>query len=83
VSSTDSSTPASTVVPVTYEPEVVARTVFALEMAGRHVYCASATCVSALTSRGYRLSDPNQLAILVKELAKGGPRPNHDPSDHF
>jgi hypothetical protein len=57
--------------------------VFALEMGGRNVYCSSASCVSALTSRGYRLSDPSQLAILVKALAKGGPRSNHDPSDHF
>lgn len=60
------------------------RTVYALELAGRNnVYCGSACCVSTLLAQGWRLSDPRQLAALVKELATGRATSTHDPSDHF
>jgi hypothetical protein len=64
-------------------PEFQGRTVYALEMAGRNVYCGSARCVSALSTQGWRLSDPGQLAMLVRELATGRATSTHDPSDHF
>ena len=60
------------------------RTVYALEHAGRNnVYCSSACCVSTLLAQGWRLSDPRQLAALVKELATGRATSTHSPSDHF
>jgi hypothetical protein len=60
------------------------RTVWALEFIGRNnVYCSSACCVSKLLAKGWRLSDPGQLATLVRELATGRAVPTHDPSDHF
>jgi hypothetical protein len=64
-------------------PELQEKTVYALEMAGRNVYCSSARCVSALSAQGWRLSDPGQLATLVRELAAGRATSTHDPSDHF
>jgi hypothetical protein len=65
-------------------PQPSARTVYALEHAGRNnVYCSSACCVSKLLSQGWRLSDPGQLAALVRELATGRAAFTHDPSDHF
>ena len=43
-----------------------------LEHAERNnVYCSSACCVSTLLAQGWRLSDPGQLAALVKELSTG------------
>jgi hypothetical protein len=60
------------------------RTVWALEHAGRNnVYCSSACCVSKLLAQGWRLSDPGQLAALVRELATGRTASTHDPADHF
>jgi len=60
------------------------RTVWALEYAGRNnVYCSSACCVSKLLAQGWRLSDPGQLAALVRELATGRAAFTHDPADHF
>jgi hypothetical protein len=60
------------------------RTIYALENAGRNnVYCGSAQCVSALLAQGWRLSDPGQLAALVRDLATGRAIASHDPSDHF
>ena len=60
------------------------RTVYALERAGRNnVYCSSAICVSALLAQGWRLSDPRQLAALVKDLATGRATSTHNASDHF
>ena len=60
------------------------QTVYALEQAERNnVYCGSACCVSTLLAQGWRLSDPRQLAALVKELATGRATSTHNPSDHF
>lgn len=60
------------------------RTVYALSRAGsNNVYCSSAGCVSQLLGQGWRLSDPGQLAALVKELATGRAPSTHSPSDHF
>jgi len=59
------------------------RPVYALEQAGRNVYCGSARCVSTLMAQGWKLSDPGQLAALVRDLAAGRATPTHDPSDHF
>jgi len=60
------------------------QTVYALEHAGRNnVYCSSACCVSTLLAQGWRLSDPGQLAALVKDLATGRATSTHSPSDHF
>jgi hypothetical protein len=65
-------------------PQPGARTVYALSHAGRNnVYCGSAGCVSQLLAQGWRLSDPGQLAALVKELATGRAPSTHNPSDHF
>jgi len=64
-------------------PEAEGSTVYALELAGRNVYCSSARCVSALSAQGWRLSNPAQLATLVRQLATGQAGPTHDPSDHF
>jgi hypothetical protein len=59
------------------------RTVYALQMGGRSIYCASAACVQALMGLGWKLCDQSQLMVLVKDLATGNSRPTHDPSDHF
>lgn len=60
------------------------RTVFALEHPGRtNVYCSSPPCVSTLLAQGWRLSDPGQLAVLVRKLATGRATSTHKPSDHF
>jgi hypothetical protein len=60
------------------------RTIYALELVGRNnVYCGSAHCVSALLAQGWRLSDPGQLAALVRDLATGRSTSTHKPSDHF
>jgi hypothetical protein len=65
-------------------PLPISRIVYALEYAGRNnVYCSSACCVSTLLAQGWRLSDPRQLAALVKELATGRATSTHNPSDHF
>lgn len=64
-------------------PDLRGKTVYALEMAGRNVYCSSAPCVSALSTQGWRLSDAGQLATLVRELATGRAISTHDPTDHF
>lgn len=57
--------------------------VYALEQAGRSVYCNSPHCVSALLKLGWKLGDSSQLSALVTELASGRAQPTHDPSDHF
>ena len=65
-------------------PQPRGRIVYALEQAGRNnVYCISACCVSTLLAQGWRLSDPDQLAALAKELATGRATSTHNPSDHF
>ncbi len=64
-------------------PELQGKAVYALEMAGRNVYCSSACCVSELLTQGWRLSDAGQLATLVRELATGRAMSTHGPSDHF
>lgn len=65
------------------EPQLESQTVYALEHAGRNLHCNSACCVSTLMTKGWKLSDPRQLAMLVKELATGRVVWKHDPSDHF
>jgi hypothetical protein len=65
------------------EPQLESQTVYALELAGRNLYCNSAFCVSTLIAKGWRLSNPRQLTILVQELATGRVVRKHDPSDHF
>lgn len=59
------------------------RTVFQLEQGGRSVYCGSAVCVSGLLKLGWKLSDPQQLSVLVRALAAGPQLSTHEPSDHF
>jgi hypothetical protein len=62
-------------------PQPSARTVYALEFTARNnVYCSSAFCVSKLLSQGWRLSDPGQLAALVKELSTGRIHTSRTPS---
>jgi hypothetical protein len=56
--------------------------VYAVEQGERHVYCSSPCCIAALVKVGWRLSDPNQLTALIRELTTAPPR-THDPSDHF
>lgn len=65
-------------------PQASGQTVYALEYAGRNnVYCSSVFCVSSLLAQGWKLSNRDQLAALVRELATGRVAFKHDPSDHF
>ena len=57
--------------------------VYAVELAGRNVYCSSARCIAALLETGWRLSDASQLTPLVQELAVAQSESTHDPSEHF
>lgn len=66
-----------------FSPPFENQTVYALELAGRNLYCSSPCCVSKLLAQGWRLSDASQLAALVRVLATGRAAPTHDPSDHF
>jgi len=59
------------------------RTVYALEQDGRNVYCSSAGCVRALLSKGWKLTQPEQMVALAQELAAGSFPSVHDPSEHF
>jgi len=59
------------------------RTVYALEQDGRNVYCNSASCVSALLSKGWKLTHPEQMVALAQELAAGSFTSVHDPSEQF
>jgi hypothetical protein len=57
--------------------------VYAVEQSQRHVYCSSARCIAALVKMGWRLSDPEQLTELVRELATTSESRTHEPTDHL
>jgi hypothetical protein len=57
--------------------------VYAVEQSQRHVYCSSPQCIAALVKMGWRLSDPEQLTELVRELATAPAGKTHEPTDHL
>jgi len=57
--------------------------VYSVEQAQRHVYCSSPHCIAALVKMGWRLSDPQQLTSLVRELANAADSRTHEPTDHL
>jgi hypothetical protein len=59
------------------------RVVYALDQSGRSLYCNSPACVHTLMTMGWKLVDPQQLVVLVRQLAAGSPRPGHEPADHL
>lgn len=57
--------------------------IYSVQLAERRVSCSSPHCIAALVRLGWRLSDPEQLSVLVQQLMIAPPDPSHAPSDHL